>query len=591
VTETPPVEVDRFRSVERAWLARIDQLIPPAIRHDNADLLRRARLGISGWVFALAGLTWVALIQLSVGTPAVGYGALAAALLLTPLPLVLQRTASLALSVNLLVGLIFAFLASVAASSGGENVGIVYAFPLIPLYAILGAGARAGWIWGGIACATLAAIALLKQANLDFPLRPEPEVVEAGRFRGAILVTLLVLGAALLYEWLKNRALDDVARARRKSTEDAARFRAIAENASDSIVEWDSQGRILFVSPWRAIEQTGFAPDSFEGTSGDQHLDLIAPEDLQGFRSAFRRALSTDDGTEVSYRLRHPNGGWRPIEATLRPFRTARGETHLVMVARDVSQRREVEELRSLSEALEESADDLARANRELEEFTSVASHDLQEPLRKIVAFGELLREDLPGDLPADAERDVKFIVDCARRAQLLVQNLLALSRAGVADMKREWTPLDDCVDRALESLQLQIEETGAQIHRSPLPEARVDATLLSGVYQNLVSNALKFRGNEAPGVWIESRDDESEIVLCVRDRGIGVRADQSEEIFEPFRRLHSSERYPGSGIGLAICRKSIERHGGRIWADPDAAGGLRVCFTLPDTRRQQNGG
>ena len=581
----PPVEVGRVEGVEQAWLARIDRLIPDSIRNGDADVLRRARLAITGWACAMAALVWVALVQMSTGTPPVGLGALLVAALLTPLPLLLRRTGSLTLSVNVFVGLLFAFIASVGAASGGDNVGILYAFPLIPLYAVLGAGTRAGWIWGGVACATLVALALLKRMEFEFPLHPDPEVVEAGRFRGAIVVTALVLSAALLYEWLKNRALDDVAYARSKSAEAAERYRALAENASDSIVEWDARGNILFVSPRQSPEQTGFAPEAFEGTNASQHADLIDAQDAGRFAAAFRRALATGQGADVSYRLRHPDGSWRPIEATLRPFRTAQGETHLVLVARDVSQRREVEDLRRLSEELEATAEELARTNRELEEFTSVASHDLQEPLRKLVAFSTLLRDDLPDPIPADAERDLDFIVDGAKRMQALVQDLLALSRAGVADMKREWTPLDDCVDRALESLGLQIEESRAHIHRAPLPKARVDSTLLTGVYQNLVSNALKFHGDEPPVVWIDAHEGESGPVLCVRDRGIGVREDQTEEVFRPFRRLHSPERYPGSGIGLAICRKAVERHGGKIWAEPAPGGGLQVCFTLSDTR------
>jgi signal transduction histidine kinase len=253
----------------------------------------------------------------------------------------------------------------------------------------------------------------------------------------------------------------------------------------------------------------------------------------------------------------------------------------MVTVGRDVTERREVETLRLLTRELEETAAELARANRELEEFTSLASHDLQEPLRRLVSFSRLLRDDLGKDLPEDAARDLDFIDQGARRMHALVHDLLALSRAGVSEMKTERIAADACLDGALERLALRVAETGAAIARDPLPELRADPTLLTGIFQNLIDNALKFRGGAAPRIRITAQRSGSRWTLGVRDNGIGVPDEHRAAIFEPFKRLQASGGGDGSGIGLAICRKAVERHGGRIWVESEPGHGAHFRFTL----------
>jgi signal transduction histidine kinase len=224
----------------------------------------------------------------------------------------------------------------------------------------------------------------------------------------------------------------------------------------------------------------------------------------------------------------------------------------------------------------------LSQLNAELNEFTYVTSHDLQEPLRKLVIFSEWLERDLGGNLPERAAKDLQFISEAAARMRMLVEDLLALSRAG----NREITPvrlnLDEMVDAALETLALRIAEKGAVVTRDPLPEVMGDATLLTQLYQNLISNAIKYNEN-SPCIHLDAQRDKDAWTLGVRDNGIGINPEYAEQIFLPFKRLHGRGQYEGTGIGLAICRKAVERHHGRIWVESGEGRGAWFRFSLPD--------
>jgi len=238
--------------------------------------------------------------------------------------------------------------------------------------------------------------------------------------------------------------------------------------------------------------------------------------------------------------------------------------------------------LAAMNQKLERINDELVRRNTELDEFTYVASHDLQEPLRKLVSFGQLLPKDLGGDLPPRAGKDLAFITDAARRMQTLVVDLLALSRAGRADLKRERLSLDDCVDRAVQALATRVVETHAEINRDALPDVVGDPTLLTQLYQNLLGNALKFVSvGRTPLVHVTAEHDNGRWIFGVRDNGIGIKPQYHEQIFAPFKRLQGRDEYEGTGIGLAIARKAVERHGGRIWVESEPARGAHFKFTL----------
>jgi len=231
---------------------------------------------------------------------------------------------------------------------------------------------------------------------------------------------------------------------------------------------------------------------------------------------------------------------------------------------------------------LERRTQELERFNNELDQFTYVASHDLQEPVRNLVSYSTLLKEDVGGELSEDATEDLFYITSAASRMQQLVQDLLALSRAGRAAVKTEPVDLNDCVNHALDALRIRIDETEAEVMLTPLPTILGDATLLTQLYQNLLGNALKFVGEEPPVIHLTLEREADMWLLGVRDNGIGLAPEYAEQIFKPFKRLHGMAAYAGTGVGLSICQKAAERHGGRIWVESEPGQGAHFRFTLP---------
>lgn len=226
----------------------------------------------------------------------------------------------------------------------------------------------------------------------------------------------------------------------------------------------------------------------------------------------------------------------------------------------------------------------LALQNEQLDEFAHVASHDLQEPLRALSFFSQALTEDLGNDVPEAAAQDLKYIQDAAVQMHALVEDLLALSRAGRSGMKPQSLSLNESVDNALRNLSVRLKECNADLEIAELPDVDADPTLMTQLFQNLIANAIKFRGEATPQIRITCEEQGSDWIVSVRDNGIGIKADYLESIFEPFRRLHPRSRYKGSGIGLSICRKAVERHGGRIWVESTLGEGS--CFKLQLSRQ-----
>ncbi len=231
---------------------------------------------------------------------------------------------------------------------------------------------------------------------------------------------------------------------------------------------------------------------------------------------------------------------------------------------------------------LEASAAELTRSNAELEQFAYVASHDLQEPLRKVTSFCQLLAERYHGQLDERADQYIEFAVDGAARMQELINDLLTFSRVGRIGERRRRVELRPLLDAALRDLDQVVLDSGAEIEIGELPAVTVEPSLLRTVFQNLLSNAIKFHGSDPPRVRIDSERDGGEWRISVADNGIGIEPQYSERIFVIFQRLHGRASYPGTGIGLAMTRKVVEHHGGRIWLDTGYSPGTRIWFTLP---------
>lgn len=240
-----------------------------------------------------------------------------------------------------------------------------------------------------------------------------------------------------------------------------------------------------------------------------------------------------------------------------------------------------------IQDDLENRNTDLIRANKELDEFTYVASHDLQEPLRNMISFCTLLAEDAGEKLSDDVAEDLKHIQSSSKRMQNLVKDLLILSRARRKELRRERVELDRCLDNAIDALKLRIAETHTRIDRQPLPVITGDPTLMTQLFQNLVSNAIKF-ADETPIITITAEKNGEHWTIGVSDNGIGIDREYAEHVFAPFKRLHGITEYEGTGIGLTICQKAVERHGGRIWVEFDGAKGTHFRFTLPAENEQE---
>ena len=252
----------------------------------------------------------------------------------------------------------------------------------------------------------------------------------------------------------------------------------------------------------------------------------------------------------------------------------------------DTMRRQILSELATIKQAhrqLDEQTRELQRSNAELEQFAYVASHDLQEPLRKVASFCQLLEKRYKGKLDERGDQYIEFAVDGAKRMQQLINDLLAFSRVGRLTAEQEPIEIESALRQALTGLSTAIEESDAEIVvRRPLPRVRGEASLLAGVFQNLVGNALKFRGEQRPRIVVEAERRGAEWLFTVTDNGIGIEPDYAERIFMIFQRLHPKDLYAGTGIGLAMCRKIVEYHGGRIWLDTESREGATFRFTLP---------
>jgi light-regulated signal transduction histidine kinase (bacteriophytochrome) len=263
------------------------------------------------------------------------------------------------------------------------------------------------------------------------------------------------------------------------------------------------------------------------------------------------------------------------------------GPAEMRTVGMDVNRMREriVTELsavRIANASLEARTQDLQRSNAELEQFAYVASHDLQEPLRKVASFCQLLQRRYAGRLDEKADQYIEHAVDGAKRMQALINDLLAFSRVGRTAQEREPVSCAVLLGQAWANLGPAIRAAHATIEVGDLPVVLGEASLLTSVFQNLLGNALKFAADHPPRISVLARRDGENWLFSVTDNGIGIPAEYADRIFVIFQRLHDRSMYPGTGIGLAMCRKIIEYHGGRIWLDTTVTSGARFCFTLP---------
>jgi PAS domain S-box-containing protein len=330
----------------------------------------------------------------------------------------------------------------------------------------------------------------------------------------------------------------------------------------------DSAGRMLDLNP--AWQRTlGYTTDELQGRPLN---DLIHPDDLPVTRVALERVANESSG-RFENRCRHKDGSYRWL-AWVAVFSPQ--DQLLYVAARDVTERRLDEE------KLRQQTEELKRSNRELEQFGQAASRDLQEPLQLVSNYVQLLARRYQGQLDANANEFISFTLDATNRMKSLLADLLAYSQVGSRQV--EFTPvsMETALERVLENLQIPIQNVDTVITHDPLPAVLGDETMMIQLLQQLIGNALKFRNVEPPRIHIGVRQLAANWLFFVRDNGIGIDPQFTEQIFGIFQRLHRQDQYAGTGIGLAISRKIVERHDGRIWVDSEPGKGATFYFTLP---------
>ncbi len=309
---------------------------------------------------------------------------------------------------------------------------------------------------------------------------------------------------------------------------------------------------------------------------GKDVLEIISPEYREIARSRVEEIKNEGIPTpEIEEKFIRLDGGIVDVSVSGIPI-NYQGESGIFVFAEDISARKKAEE------ELRRSHDELERSNAELEQFAYVASHDLQEPLRMISSYMGLIERRYKGRLDPDADDFIGYAVDGAKRMKMLINDLLQYSRVGTHGKMFGPVDCEKLLIEVLEHLQLLIEDNGATITHDRLPTVIGDDVQLTRLFQNLINNALKFRKDEPPSIHISVEPNNGNWLFSFRDNGIGVAPKFADRIFEIFQRLHGSDEYPGTGIGLAICKKVVERHGGRIWVQSEPDHGATFIFTIP---------
>jgi PAS domain S-box-containing protein len=381
-----------------------------------------------------------------------------------------------------------------------------------------------------------------------------------------------------------NTELSERKRAENKLRDSEVMYHSLVDTLPISILRKDLRGRVTYGNRGYC-ERMGRPLRELVGRTD---YDLFPKELADKYLNDDEKVVRTGDIFEDVEEHRTPDGKRTYVHVLKAPVRDAEGKTiGTQVIFWDVTARKLAEE------ALAKANEDLARSNKELEQFAYVASHDLQEPLRMVTSYTQLIAHRYEDKLDKDAKEFMTFAVEGALRMQRLILGLLEYSRIGSKARPFETVDANDALDSALANLAVSIDEANAVVTRDTLPVVFGDSLQLAQLFQNLISNALKFRGTVPPQIHVAARRETSsgskqtaitcaEWIFSVRDNGLGIEPQYFDRIFVIFQRLHTPDQYHGTGIGLAICKKIVERHGGRIWLESTPGRGTTFSFTLP---------
>jgi PAS domain S-box-containing protein len=364
----------------------------------------------------------------------------------------------------------------------------------------------------------------------------------------------------------------------------ASRYaRGLLEASLDPLVTISAEGKITDVNE-ATIKATGVAREQLIGTDFSNYF--TEPDKAkEGYQRVFAKGFVTDYPLTV----RHKDGRLTDVLYNATIYKNEAGEVQGVFAAaRDITEKKatetELEKYRlHLEDLVKQRTEELARSNKDLEQFAYVASHDLQEPLRAVSGFVSLLERQLQDSLNAKTKEYMNFTVDGVARMQSLINGLLEYSRIDTRGKPPERTDSSKPLADAILSLQASIKESGAKITHDNLPTVSIDPVQLSQLFQNLISNAIKFRSESPPEIHVSAERRDNDWRFAVKDNGIGIEPQYAERIFMIFQRLHTRKKYPGTGIGLSLCKKIVERHGGKIWVESEQGRGSTFYFTVPD--------
>jgi len=380
-----------------------------------------------------------------------------------------------------------------------------------------------------------------------------------------------IIGVARDISQRKRREQESAEKLQRQSQDELRRFKFICDNANDGFFLFDRSENLLYVNKI-ACEKLGYTEEEI------LKLRLGDIDPTYQFRGSFQnliRALSKHRIAPFESVHRRKDGTLFPVEVSAIAAEFE-GQMFMYGVVRDISERKRAElELKKKGEGL-------ARSNSELEQFAYVASHDLKEPLRMVSSYLQLLSRKHSQSLDAEANEFVAFAVEGANRMYALIDDLLTYSRVGTREETLGEIDLESVFALVTTNLEVLIRETGAEIVHTPLPVVFADTLQMTQLFQNLIGNALKFKSDRKLRITIDAQSRKDDWLFTVSDNGIGISPEYAERIFVLFQRLHTKEKYPGTGIGLAICKKIVERHGGRIWVESREGKGSTFYFTIP---------
>ncbi len=385
------------------------------------------------------------------------------------------------------------------------------------------------------------------------------------------------IGERIQAEAALSKAHDELEITDRKRAEGALRqseerYRALVMATSQVVWTTDANGLVIDSPSWRAF--TGQSPDQVKGWGW---MDALHPDDRERVSARWSEAVRTQTIYETEYRIRRRDGEFLDVSTRGVPVLRADGSVReWIGICTDSTARKQTEE------ALIQRTRELERSNAELQQFAYVASHDLQEPLRVVANFTQLLAERYASQLDDDAREFIAFAVGGAVRMQQLIQDLLAYSRVGTQGRVLEPVDCNEALGRAVSNLRISVAESGALVSHDELPVIQADATQLVQLFQNLIGNGIKFRGANPPRVHISVVRKGDDWIFSVRDNGIGIEPQYAERIFALFQRLHRPEEFSGTGIGLTICKKIVERHGGKIRVESEPGHGSTFFFSIP---------